>query len=274
MSTNVCSKKKQLQNIINECKGWKTTNEFLRLASINPIDFQMNLDLRNDSFKLDKITIQKIITNIDKNINKVKIEQQLFELADITADNRKLEITRGQIYWVDFGNGIGSEQQNIRPALVIQNNIGNKFSPTIVVVAITSKITKANLPTHVIVEKFEELGLSDLSIVLTEQVRTVDKKRVTGYIGECPYYLMKKIEKAIKIEIDLYKEVDITNFVELFSEKYGFQKKFKIALANEMKKYLETNEIEYKNNVNDYILDLRTQILSTQNTKKELCVAY
>ena len=89
------------------------------------------------------------------------------------------EIKRGEIYAVDFGAGFGSEQGGIRPSLILQNDIGNKHSPTTIVAAITGRKTKAALPTHV---KIMAKGLKTESTVLLEQIRTIDKARLGEYI--------------------------------------------------------------------------------------------
>ena len=90
------------------------------------------------------------------------------------------EIKRGEIYSADFGAGFGSEQGGVRPVLILQNNTGNKYSPTTIVAAITSKKTKTALPTHVTVTAN---GLKTESTVLLEQIRTIDKARLGEYIG-------------------------------------------------------------------------------------------
>lgn len=260
MDNSLYNKKITLRDAIKEAKGWYELNQFLGICSINPIKFKRSIDLKDDYFHIDKITIQKILVNIDKNANKQKVENKLYSLTDNNAD---LEISRGQIYWIDFGtNNIGSEQNSIRPALVIQNNIGNKYSPTIVVIAITTALKAKHMPTHVLMDEIKECGLQEESMVLTEVVRTIDKKRVVGYIGECPTYLMRKIEKALKIEFDLFNPIDVIEFVEQFANKFNLQNKFKLALVTEMKKYLETNNIDIKENIDNYVLNLKEDIIS------------
>ncbi len=94
-------------------------------------------------------------------------------------------IRRGDIFYADLNPTIGSEQSGVRPVLVVQNDIGNKYSPTVIVAAITSRINKAKLPTHIEVSA-KEYGLTKDSIVLAEQVRTIDKKRLQERIGSRP----------------------------------------------------------------------------------------
>ena len=89
---------------------------------------------------------------------------------------------RGDMYYADLGRGIGSEQEGYRPVLILQNNTGNKYSPTVIVAAISSKVdAKAKLPTHYLLQA--ENGLELPSLVLLEQLRTIDKKRLGAYIG-------------------------------------------------------------------------------------------
>lgn len=98
-----------------------------------------------------------------------------------------MEIKRGDIVIADLGGATGSEQGKMRPVIVIQNDIGNKHSPTTIIVPLTSKKKKKGLKTHVLIEKTEENGLTEDSIALCEQVRTIDKKRIKaelGYISE------------------------------------------------------------------------------------------
>ena len=102
-------------------------------------------------------------------------------------------IKRGQIYMADLEPVIGSEQGGVRPVVVIQNNVGNRFSPTVIAAPVTARLKK-NLPTHV---KLTSPFLPRDSIVLMEQIRTIDKRRLIGYIGEVSEPEMKGIEKAL-----------------------------------------------------------------------------
>lgn len=105
-------------------------------------------------------------------------------------------ILRGELYYADLSPVVGSEQGGIRPVLIIQNNMGNKHSPTVIVAAITSKTTKALIPTHVNIPSTPD-GLKQDSTVLTEQVRTIDKKRLREYIGHLSPKQMAAIDQAI-----------------------------------------------------------------------------
>ena len=111
-------------------------------------------------------------------------------------------IKRGDIYYADLSPVIGSEQGGIRPVLIIQNDVGNKYSPTVIAAAITSQQDKTNLPTHIKVEA-ADCGLSKDSIVLLEQVRTIDKKRLREKMGTLDGKAMGQIDKALSVSFGL-----------------------------------------------------------------------
>lgn len=111
-------------------------------------------------------------------------------------------IKRGDIYYADLSPVVGSEQGGVRPVLIVQNDIGNKYSPTIIAAAITSQINKAKLPTHIEINA-EEYGLTRDSVILLEQVRTIDKRRLRDKIGRLDDELMSKVNEAISISFGL-----------------------------------------------------------------------
>jgi mRNA interferase MazF len=111
-------------------------------------------------------------------------------------------VKRGDIFYADLSPVVGSEQGGIRPVIIIQNDIGNKYSPTIIVAAITSQINKAKLPTHVEISS-EEYGLNKDSVVLLEQIRTVDKKRLKEKIGHMTEKDIQKVDEALLISLGL-----------------------------------------------------------------------
>ncbi|NLW40853.1 MAG: type II toxin-antitoxin system PemK/MazF family toxin [Tissierellia bacterium] len=113
-----------------------------------------------------------------------------------------MNVKRGDVFYADLSPVVGSEQGGIRPVLVIQNDIGNKYSPTIIVAAITSQINKAKLPTHVEISA-PEYGLPKDSVVLLEQVRTIDKKRLKEKIGRFNDEMMAKVDECLKISLGL-----------------------------------------------------------------------
>ena len=111
-------------------------------------------------------------------------------------------IKRGDIFYAELNPVIGSEQGGTRPVLIISNDIGNRHSPTVIVAAITSKAqSKAKLPTHASARECE--GLERNSIVLLEQIRTIDKQRLERYVGTMPTEIMARVDKALVISIDL-----------------------------------------------------------------------
>ncbi|MCD8216332.1 MAG: type II toxin-antitoxin system PemK/MazF family toxin [Clostridiales bacterium] len=111
-------------------------------------------------------------------------------------------IKRGDIFYADLSPVIGSEQGGIRPVLVVQNDIGNRYSPTVIIAAITSQIKKAKMPTHIEADSRKYSLLKD-SVVLLEQIRTIDKKRLREKIGHLDKSLMTKVDKALLISLGL-----------------------------------------------------------------------
>ena len=111
-------------------------------------------------------------------------------------------IKRGDIYYADLSPVVGSEQGGVRPVLIIQNDIGNKYSPTVIATAITSQINKAKMPTHIELDA-NEYGLSKDSVVLAEQIRTIDKRRLKEKIGHLDDRLMTKVNEALEISFGL-----------------------------------------------------------------------
>ena len=109
-------------------------------------------------------------------------------------------IKRGELYYADLSPVIGSEQGGVRPVLVVQNDVGNKYSPTVIAAAVTSQINKAKLPTHIELSAVD-YGLSKDSVVLLEQIRTLDKKRLKERIGELPLSTMERVNTALLISL-------------------------------------------------------------------------
>lgn len=116
-----------------------------------------------------------------------------------------MNIKRGDIFYADLSPVIGSEQGGIRPVLIIQNNIGNKFSPTVIVAAITSQHSKSNLPTHISLSA-QGCGLAKDSVVLLEQIRTLDKKRLKEKMGSLDSLFMTQVDEALTISFGLTNE--------------------------------------------------------------------
>ena len=111
-------------------------------------------------------------------------------------------VKRGDIYYADLSPVVGSEQGGIRPVLVIQNDIGNKYSPTVIAAAITSQINKAKMPTHIELAT-KDYGLNKDSVILLEQIRTIDKRRLREKIGRIDDGLMASVNNALSISFGL-----------------------------------------------------------------------
>lgn len=111
-------------------------------------------------------------------------------------------VKRGEIYYADLSPVVGSEQGGMRPVLIVQNDIGNRYSPTVIAAAITSQQNKAKLPTHIEIEA-RTYGLSKNSVVLLEQVRTLDKKRLRERMGCLDDMLMQRVDDAIAVSFGL-----------------------------------------------------------------------
>ncbi len=113
-----------------------------------------------------------------------------------------MSVKRGEIYYADLSPVVGSEQGGVRPVLIVQNNVGNRHSPTVIAAAITSRHDKSRLPTHIEV-KADNCGLTRDSIVLLEQIRTIDKKRLGEKMGELDLNSMDKVNTALSISFGL-----------------------------------------------------------------------
>ncbi|NLY88203.1 MAG: type II toxin-antitoxin system PemK/MazF family toxin [Firmicutes bacterium] len=113
-----------------------------------------------------------------------------------------MQVKRGDLFFANLNPVIGSEQGGLRPVLIIQNDIGNTYSPTTIVAAVTSRIKRAKLPTHVEIKK-NHSPLERDSVILCEQLRTIDKKRLTEKIGQLDEETMKKVNTALEISLEL-----------------------------------------------------------------------
>ncbi|MEY8518490.1 type II toxin-antitoxin system PemK/MazF family toxin [Lachnospiraceae bacterium 29-84] len=114
-----------------------------------------------------------------------------------------MSIHRGDIYYADLRPVVGSEQGGVRPVLIIQNDVGNRHSPTVICAAITSKMNKAKLPTHVELDA----GRYDLvkdSVILLEQLRTIDKQRLKDKVCRLDHEILQKVDRALEISLELY----------------------------------------------------------------------
>ena len=113
-----------------------------------------------------------------------------------------MNIKRGDIYYADLSPVVGSEQGGLRPVLIVQNDIGNRYSPTVIAAAITSKMTKSKLPTHIDLVA-DNVGLAKDSVILLEQIRTIDKTRLKEKMGHLDDGLMQNVNNAITVSFGL-----------------------------------------------------------------------
>ena len=113
-----------------------------------------------------------------------------------------MNVRRGDIYYADLSPVVGSEQGGIRPVLIVQNDVGNRFSPTVIAAAITSQKDKARLPTHIQLDAAHS-GLSRDSIVLLEQIRTIDKRRLKEHMGRLDDRAMDLVNQALEVSFGL-----------------------------------------------------------------------
>ena len=182
-------------------------------------------------------------------------------------------VKRGDIYYADLSPVIGSEQGGIRPVLIIQNDMGNKYSPTVIIAAITSQINKAKLPTHVEISS-QEYGLNKDSVILLEQVRTIDKKRIIARKGHVDNATMQLIDNAKDISMSELKpksllerlqkdmrdyiittlkdvnEYEITvekmKYEDMEKSSISFMIKKKLLLLDKFIKYCKQNQLDYE----------------------------
>lgn len=140
----------------------------------------------------------------NKPVNKISdlYRKSFYSQFLLQKGRMKVNIRRGDIYYADLSPVIGSEQGGIRPVVILQNNIGNKYSPTVIAAAITSKTDKSRLPTHIEVDAVNN-GLAKDSVILLEQLRTLDKMRLKEKMGHLEDDLMTKVNEAINISMGL-----------------------------------------------------------------------
>lgn len=133
-------------------------------------------------------------------------------------------LKRGDIVFTILPNGEGSEQQGERPMMIIQNDIGNKFSPTLILASVTSQIKKLNMPTHVFIPKYVTTGLEKDSMLEAEQIKTLDKIRITRYIGRIKdKETMDKIDEAVQVSLGLINKMrNILNRKKIEIEKLDY----------------------------------------------------
>lgn len=218
---------KKLLEVIKRLQGTKTIEEFAMGCYIHPVKLK-NILLEKTKDKLSPEEIMRIWDNYEYKFS-------LNELLQIFDYNNRTDIiVRGEIYWVDFGNGKGSLQKNIRPAVIVSNDKNNKFSPTVNVAPITSA-NKTKIPSHVTIEG---CGLEKISTILTEQTRTVNKTDLKGFIGYCDIDTLKNLNNAINIQFDTNtnKEFSMDSFLKYFVSKHKLKDPTRLSNAL-MKEY-------------------------------------
>lgn len=149
-------------------------------------------------------------------------------------ENMNMEIKRGQLFYAALDETyVGSEQTGVRPVVILQNNIGNEHSPTVIVAPITSKInSKAIMPTHVFVQS-HNTGLKQDSIILAEQIKTIDKMRLKHYIGELERKDLQSVDKALIVSLG----IDLENIRKKFFHKEGIEEKTEFVTRKQIASY-------------------------------------
>ena len=136
------------------------------------------------------------------NAEYLQINWQYYSLEELPVLKKEKSMRRGDVYYADLRPVIGSEQGGIRPVLIIQNDVGNKHSPTVICAAITSKMNKAKLPTHIELNA-EMYDMDKDSVILLEQLRTIDKKRLKDKVCHLDGEIMQKVNRALMISLEL-----------------------------------------------------------------------
>lgn len=183
----------------------------------------------------------------------------------------KLKVKRGDIFYTDLSPVVGSEQGGIRPVLIIQNDIANKYSPTVIIAAITSQINEAKLPTHVEISS-EEFNLPKDSVIILEQIKTIDKRRLKEKIDHITNELMQEVEDALFISEGMSTKLDILqNYNQLNKKIMDFYR----FILNKRVDIVEDYEHEYKevkgsnpvNSVNGTIAEYAASFLNSRGGK-------
>lgn len=128
-------------------------------------------------------------------------------------------IKRGDIFYADLSPVVGSEQGGLRPVLIVQNDVGNRYSPTVIAAAITSRMTKTRLPTHIDIYA-SDAGLTKDSVVLLEQIRTIDKQRLKEKMGHLSDRMMAEVDEALSVSFGLMPQ-PMTQTVQKATRQYG-----------------------------------------------------
>lgn len=179
-------------------------------------------------------------------------------------NNFEMIIKRGDIFYCDIGQGLGSEQCGKRPCVIIQNNLGNKYSPNVIVAAITSQVNKTKLPTHVEINLHGEIyGLSTKSVVLCEQIRTISKKRLLDYVGRVTINDLKKINTALRVSIGSsnnreHEVIDLSHILKV--KERMLLDSINTGAPKQVVKYLETEYINSFIRLEDICISVGIQV--------------
>lgn len=269
-----------LAKLIIKAKGNNTTYQFAQICLIN-----YNYLDKLVKGQITEFPTRNELRRISDNSQGRVSYEQLLNVCNYSDNSNKeiFNVKQWEIYWVDFGNNnVGSEQNGVRPAVIIQNNIGNKYSPTVIAATITSQINKAKLPTHVEI-KVEECGLEKDSVILIEQNRTIDKIRLISFIGVCPEHIIKKLNKAICIEFGIVEQFNYEiayEYIEQIVCSKKIEKQFgkiseiikiKNSLIKIFKGYCQQFNKDY-NEVYKKYSENRTVINSNTKNEEDNCV--
>lgn len=177
-----------------------TRNELIYRATKTYIR-ERNIRQNRESMRRGYMEMAKINLNISSEAQYAEFEAEN-TVERLVSGVKHLIVKRGDVYFADLSPVVGSEQGGVRPVLVIQNDIGNRFSPTAIVAAITAQIQKAKLPTHVEINA-KRYGFERDSVILLEQIRTIDKQRLTDKITHLDDEMMEKVDEALQVSLAL-----------------------------------------------------------------------
>lgn len=170
-------------------------------------------------------------------------------MLETKRKQEQIEIKKGQVWWADLGEQKGSIQSGKRPVLVVQNDVGNKHSPTIVIAPISSQIHKMRLPTHIALGL--DCGLTMHSFAMLEQLRTINKSELIEYKGKINCKIMVEINKACMIEFDAYEPLDVYDLINSCNIQ---NKRSADILTQRIIQYCSQNGIEHKLNRRDIVM--------------------
>lgn len=177
-----------------------TRNELIYRATKTYIR-ERNIRQNRESMRRGYMEMAKINLNISSEAQYAEFEAEN-TVERLVSGVKHLIVKRGDVYFADLSPVVGSEQGGVRPVLVIQNDIGNRFSPTAIVAPITAQIQKAKLPTHVEINA-KRYGFERDSVILLEQIRTIDKQRLTDKITHLDDEMMEKVDEALQVSLAL-----------------------------------------------------------------------